>query len=304
MNGTGYTRPDEWEEMNPIPVPAPLPEGPLHEHYYAMKAIREDFPAEMMEVTGWMISNEAKNYLWKMYIDDIATGGIQIGLGSEQNYVLAGWSKPDVMIMMDRDANLQWLHKAYHCAFMIAETCDEFVDLFNWEKPWQFRRLYESVMARYPGEIHGLMHVLMCWRKILGIKLDKLQAQYQELAVPMFLTDQGQFDFIKDLYRQGRVLIIGGDLYGGNTMSDIATFSRSSGLPVRLLYISNARLGPRDKNIAGKLRDNIVGLPYDDKSLVIRTTPLDGEQRDYPKSKVLGRDQMWIFYTTDRKSVV
>lgn len=281
--------------MNPTPVPAPLPEGPLHEQYDAMMAIKEDFPSEMMQVMGWLISNEAKNYLWKEHIENL--GGIQIGVGSEQNYVLAGWSRPEVLIFFDRDANLQWLHKAYHSTFKIARTPEEFIGLWDYRKPDEFQRLSDSVKATYPGDFHGIMHVLNCFRKMIGIKLDKLQAQYQTLDIPMFLTDQEQFDFLKNLWKEGRCLAIGGDLYGAGTMIDIGQFARSANLPVRTLYLSNARLLPREKDFATKLHDNIVGLPFDDKSVVIRTSPLDGE-RSAPKSQTLGRDNMWIFYVT------
>ena len=75
-------------------------------------------------------SNETRHYLFKSPINEI--GGIHVGVGAEQNYIFAGWSKPKVMILMDFDQWIVDLHRAYSVMFAKAETPDAFIEL--WQK--------------------------------------------------------------------------------------------------------------------------------------------------------------------------
>lgn len=257
--------------------------------------IRSDVPLIRMEVTGWLISNEAKNWLWREHIQNM--GGIHVGVGAEQNYVLAGWSRPEVLICSDRDSNIQLLHKAYHCTFELASTPDEFVYL--WSDPVGLIKLREAAEHIYEGTgmVENILHCINMFHLICGIKLGKLQRQYARLQIPIFLTDQETYDFVRGLWTQGRVIPVGGDIYKDKTMKDISKFARTTGLPINVVYVSNARLNPRERQYSFNVQDNIVTMPMNEKTIFLRTSLLDGE-RQAPKSTRLGSDTMWIFYLT------
>ena len=235
----------------------------------ALEAIRADpAPKSIIRGTHYFVSNEAKHYLWRDQVSDL--GGIMIGVGAEQNYLIAGWARPEVLILMDFDIYIPWLHKAYRVAFEMAQTPDELIAL--WQNNEGKARLKEGIVATYgeTGEVQDILRALK-YATPVGRHLTKLQAKYKDLEVPCFLTDQGQYDFLADLWRKGRVLAIRGDLTGKRTMVDLAAFSRISDLPVRVLYTSNAEYYFRFG--AGRFRDNIVGLPFDERSLILRTDP-------------------------------
>ena len=54
-----------------------------------------------------------------------------IGVGAEQNYVLAGWARPQVLVLMDCDADMVQLHEAYRACFELAAKPDEFIALWK-----------------------------------------------------------------------------------------------------------------------------------------------------------------------------
>ena len=174
---------------------------------------------------------------------------------------------------MDFDIYIPWLHKAYRVAFEAAATPDELIAL--WRDDAGRERLKELIVKTYgeTGEVQDILRTVKFANNV-GRHLAKLQAKYVARDVPCFLTDQGQYDFIAGLWRKGRVLAIRGDLTGQRTLVDVAAFSRISELPVRVLYTSNAEYYFRFN--AGRFRDNIVGLPFDERSVVLRTDPHSG----------------------------
>jgi hypothetical protein len=246
-----------------------IPEGELID---ALEAIRADpAPREIVRGIHYFVSNENKHHLWRKQVTDL--GGIMVGVGAEQNYLIAGWARPEILVLMDFDIYIPWLHKAYRVAFDLASTPDELIAL--WQDSEGRERLKAGIIRAYgeTGEVQDILRAVK-YAKAVGRHLAKLKARYVGLGIPCFLTDQGQYDFIVNLWRSGRVLAIRGDLTGQRTMVDLAAFSRISDLPIRLLYMSNAEFYFRFK--AGRFRDNIVGLPFDARSLVLRTDPHSG----------------------------
>ncbi|MDP6947138.1 MAG: hypothetical protein QF464_23515, partial [Myxococcota bacterium] len=246
----------------------------------ALEAIRADpAPKSIIRGTHYFISNESKHELWRESLNDL--GGILIGVGAEQNYLLAGWARPDVLILMDFDIYIARLHQAYRVAFAEAATPDAMIAL--WQEKGR-ERLNTLVVQAYgeTGEVQNILKAVKFARSV-GRQLDKLKTRYTAMNIPTFLTDQAQYDFIRDLWKRGRVLPIRGDLTGKRTLVDIAAFSRVTGLPVRALYTSNAEYYFSFRK--GRYRDNIVGLPFDERSLVLRTDPYGGTKYRFYEQK-------------------
>ena len=86
--------------------------------------------------------------------------------------------------------------------------------------------------------------------------------------LPSFLTDDATYNYIRGLFQNGKVFMVRGDLTAKIAMKAISKATEQAGLKVRVLYLSNAE---QYFNVRSPFRDNIVSLPTDSKSLIIRT---------------------------------
>ncbi|MGC6417460.1 MAG: hypothetical protein ACON3Z_10080 [Bradymonadia bacterium] len=215
----------------------------------------------------YTISNETRHYLFKSPIDNI--GGVHIGVGAEQNYIFAGWSKPEALVLMDFDQWIVDLHQVYGVFFSAAETPEAFVKL--WVK--NSRKLLKEKLEDKKAARRALMVFKYSFERV-SRHLKKLVKQYKKSGIPIFLTDQGQYDYLRNLYATGRVRSVRGDLTAKKTMKGIGEFARKVNLPVRTLYLSNAEYYFPYRQ--GRYRDNINGLPFDDTSKVLHTFPYGG----------------------------
>ena len=102
--------------------------------------------------------------------------------------------------------------------------------------------------------------VLARFRKVVGI--------YKQHNIRWFLDDQSQYDYVAQLFRTGRVVMVRGDLTVGGSMSSIASAITAVGVKVNVLYLSNAE---RYFTYSEGFRKSLLALPYGDQGVVIRT---------------------------------
>ena len=74
------------------------------------------------------------------------------------------------------------------------------------------------------------------------------------VGIPTFLTDQSHYDFIRNLWAQGRVFAIRGDLTADVTMLDLAYAIERSGLTLEALCISTRWGGQAEADLSGVSR--------------------------------------------------
>ena len=66
-------------------------------------------PAHITNDAHFLTSNENQHFFWKKAIE-AAPGGIFIGIGTDQNYVMAPWGRPEYLILVDFDQMIVDLH--------------------------------------------------------------------------------------------------------------------------------------------------------------------------------------------------
>ena len=245
----------------------------------AFRKIRRDpVPKKLALDKHFLISNEIHHELFRRSIKGL--GGIYLGVGTDQNYVLAGWSRPDYLIMMDFDQWVVDLHKVYFLIFEHAATPKAFLALWS---PAQKGKLLKLINARYGKKSWPIRLVLSRSHRQVYRRLKKIQERYAQLEVPIFLTDQRQYDLIRKLIRAQRAIAVRGNLLGHRTMRSIGRFSRKYKRVVRTFYISNAE---EYAKYHFPFKRNIRALNMDDRSLLLRTLPFGGIQTRY-----------WTYYT-------
>ena len=194
-------------------------------------------------------------------------GGVYVGVGSEQNYVLAGWARPEVLVLMDFDQVIADLHRAYGAFFQAAKDAAELIDLW---RPENEARALALLTAAYPDERvqRGVLRAYRIGRPAIPGRLEKLQRLLRAAGAPSFLDDPAHYAYLAGLWRAGRVFPVRGDLTADQALRDVAAAARKSALPVRVLYLSNAEkyfpYGPDFKR-------SVAALPFDERSLVLRT---------------------------------
>lgn len=245
-------------------------------------AIRSDpAPAELVHDSHYWISNEHSHFVWHAGLQGL--GGAFLGVGTDQNYLLAGWARSELLLLVDFDAAIVELHHAYRVAFETCETPAEFMRM--WTKAGADVHTARIVEAYPEAETQALvLRAQKRARTIVHARLRKTLALYAARGISTYLDDQAQYDHLRQLWRDGRVYPIRGDLTGDATIVDAGAALKATGLPLKVLYLSNAEqyfdYGP-------SFRRNIIALPMDERSQVLRTLGwrghgfVEGEQYHY-----------------------
>ena len=89
------------------------PVAPLSaEHARVLRSVPEDpAPEGLFSDTHYLISNEDRPERFRGAVSDL--GGLQLGVGTDQNYLFAGWARPQVLALIDFDQQVVDLHRVY-----------------------------------------------------------------------------------------------------------------------------------------------------------------------------------------------
>ena len=97
--------------------------------------------------------------------------------------------------------------------------------------------------------------------------------------IPSYLTDQEHYDFVKEMLAHKRVRPMGVNLLETKGLTGIAKASSELGVPIRLLYLSNAEeYWPRYPRT---YRETMAALPFHESALVLRTLLIWQVNTDY-----------------------
>jgi hypothetical protein len=225
-------------------------------------------PARIIRGVHYWIGNEDRIDVFAPALRALrGHGGVHIGVGAEQNWVFAGWSRPDVVVMMDFDQSIVDLHHVYVAALALAPTARDFRALFV---DVDAAALRAEIVRRMPaGSLRdGALEALTTARPRIARRIGRLVAHLPARGVTSFLTDDDDYAFVRGLVLAGRVFVVRGDLTGPFTMKAIAAACRTAGLPVASLYMSNAE---QYFDYSQRTRENLSGLPWADGGIVLRT---------------------------------
>ncbi len=247
---------------------APAAAAPPAPDLSAFRALPQDpAPEELIRGNHYWVSNEERPELFRADLRKMGGGGVYVGVGGEQNFVFAGWAKPDVMVLMDFDGAIPDLHRVYATIFKRAATKEQFRAALAYKN---VRALVAGVKEDYPDPAvrARVLAVLKEARATAHAHAERIVKGFVERRVPTFLNDDAMYARIRALFVEGRVFMVRGDLTAAQTMRAIGDAAKRAGLPVHVLYMSNAeQYFPYNDDF----RKNVLALPFDEKSLVLRT---------------------------------
>ncbi len=222
-------------------------------------------PEKIVRGTHYWVSNELSQGLFHPYI--AGAGGVFMGVGTDQCYLLAAWQEADSIILMDFDRYVVALHHAYRAFFLASGGPEEFVAWWDEERDGQARSLLEASIDD-PAQRGLALDAFEKSGKMVRLRLSRLRKQYGSSEFGSFVTDPEQFFRIKALYESDRVTTIRGDLLGPTAVQAIGGVLQEFGVTLRVLYLSNAE---QYFSYSQSFRRNIEALGLSRDSRILRT---------------------------------
>ena len=241
----------------------------------------DPIPDKIIRGTHYWVSNELSQGLFHPFI--AKAGGLFMGVGTDQCYLLAGWQGAESLVLMDFDRYVVALHRAYRAFFLASKDPEEFVAWWHPEKQDEAMVLLkESVEDEALRDL--TLEAFNKSAKLVRLRLSRLKRQYGGDGMGSFVTDPEQFARIRALYRSNRVFLVRANLVGPTAVQGIGEVLREFGMSPRVVYLSNAE---QYFKYTEAFKQNIAALGLDDESRVLRTLShlrhgfADGEQYHY-----------------------
>ena len=213
----------------------------------------------------FLISNENHLHYFHDLVKDV--GGVYLGVGSEQNYVLAGWAKSERMIIVDFDHWIVDLHGIYAYFFTRAETPAAFRELWSHANRKQIEKDLRGHFES-SGRVDEIIKVFKRARPKVAGRLKRLIRQYKKSKTPSFLTDEAQYNHLVQLIQQGKLHAYRADFLGKTTLVAIGAALTQLSEKIRILYLSNIE---DYFDYTPQLEKNMNALPSPEEAVVLRT---------------------------------
>jgi hypothetical protein len=223
-------------------------------------------PPELIRGNHYWISNENHLELFHDAVKD--KGGVYVGVGSDQNYLLGAWARAEVLVLMDFDQAIVDLHRVYRVIFREAETPGDFLRLWQPSSRPKVRRLLEEGYSD-KRERASALRAYGTARWAVERRLKRVVEQMAKASLPCFLVDEAEYAHLRRLYLEDKVFMVRGDLTAQRSVSAIGQAAARAGLKVGVLYLSNAE---QYFSYDAQYRSNIRALPLGEGSVVLRTS--------------------------------
>ncbi len=225
----------------------------------------------------YLESNEPRASLWQPYLRNL--GGAYLGVGGDQAYTFLAIARVQWAWVMDYDPRVVDHHKRMRAFILEAETPAQFIELWSSGASKQALELIERHCATGSDGAADPQELAKLRRGYLATQ-ERLHAYFSEqvdvdargyVEGYGWLANPEHYAYVRKLYQQGRILPIKGDLLGKDSMRTVGAAAQALGVPIRAFYTSNAP-SSWGAMITESYRANVLGLPFDRRSIVLQTT--------------------------------
>ncbi len=229
---------------------------------------------------SYLTTNEPDLHLWEPFVHNI--GGAYVGVGADQNYSLVAAAKSQFAWLFDYDPMVVKLHIVLRAVILASPTAKDFVDAFA---PGNYAKTKDVVANGTPAaDKDGALRLLQGSRELLYTDYSKrLKTPDGPRKTYDWLTNAESYRYVRLLYQQGRILPLKGNLLTDKILPSIGKAAKAIAVPVRIFYTSNA---DDQWKLTPQFRTNVLGLPFDDRSVWLRTV----YPREKQRTKVLPWD--------------
>jgi len=254
-------------DADPEPVVEVDPWGPVTPEQRA-KMLAGEEEERITTPEHYVKTNERRHDVWFPYIAD--KRGIYVGVAADQNYTLIATAKSEYVFLMDLDWRITELHRAYEVLIEASEDPKTLHERFFSKNEASSVALIEAALQDQVSP-EQLRQILISWRsarETVYLHLQNVIARKQDGVTTSWLSNPDYYAHIRKLYQNDRVRMLVGNLTGPNTLQTIAAAADELGLPVQVLYLSNAE---EYYDYTSQYRANIKALPTSEGSVVLRT---------------------------------
>jgi len=227
----------------------------------ATTTCRDPFP--------YVKANEGRTHVWAPFVTNL--GGAYLGVASDQNYSLIAAARSELAFLMDYDPRVVALHRRLRALILHSETPQAFIARFAPEAQRESLALLEQVYPDAP-DLPALKAGFRANRDELNLYYQaQLDRPPRDQPADFGWLQPGHYAYIRALYQQDRIIPVKGDLMGSRTITAVSAAARATGLPLRVVYLSNAPTAWGGQITPG-YRSNLLALPLDERSVVLQTT--------------------------------
>lgn len=224
------------------------------------------------QITQYIIAPEKKHEQIIPFLKE--TGGVYIGLSTDQNFLLIPHLKPEYIILMDSKISVIATNQLYRYVFSTQKTPDEFIEFFA-EKNAQksLRKLmnhFRDIETQY-----GPIREFQRYKNRIFKNLQTKKTNWEKNKIKSFLTNQEMYDFMVKMSQSNRYIIVCGDLKGEKTLRSITKHLNKHQLKVSTLALSNAE---QSFSYTDAFRNNIQNIPFLDSAIIIRSHQTKDQQ--------------------------
>jgi len=249
-------------------------------------------PEETLKPTIWdtgdtTVTNEDRLEIYEPHLRNL--GGGYFGVGSIQNFTLAAWARSEYIWLMDFTRVVVAANKI-HTAFLKRLATPE-----EHRAMWDKKKSAAAADKIFDEEFAGnpeLPFIKESYRKAspyLMITFGFLDKLTKKRPYKFWLNDQEQYNYLKKLAQGNRIRALKGDLNGEITVQGIAAAAKQMGVPMRILYYSNAE--EYFRGYKPNFKKAFSQMPVDERSLVVRTISFDKGRFRWAEDSNLSTDR-------------
>lgn len=237
---------------------------PSHTLSDAQRARLAAIPDEHTPDPGehYPVSNEWRHDLWQPSIQDI--GGIYVGVGADQGYTLAAMQNASLALLVDFDPVVPLVHRMYSVLIPASDSPAALAARFSTAQARETRAMIETGLAgdpQLPAILRLFDRTRARWARYMGAVM---RSRYGST----WLGDATLYARVRTLFQNGRIVARNGDVTAATTLRDIGRVSQEFGVPVRVIYFSNAeQFFPYTPDFTL----NMQGMNTDARTVVLRT---------------------------------
>jgi hypothetical protein len=195
-------------------------------------------------------------------------GGAYIGVGADQNFTMAYLAGAELILLVDFDPRIPWLHRIYEVLVPASETADALVERFSDRSEDATVAELRAALGSDP-EAEAVVGHFRRYRRLWHGYLGRVRRRAIDHAPFGWLADPEAFAYTQRMFRDGRVVARAGDVTGETTLRGMGTALRELGVPAQVVYFSNAE---QFFTYSPSFVANVQSLPASPSSVVVRTT--------------------------------
>jgi hypothetical protein len=230
----------------------------------------------------YMKSNEVRHDVFFPYV--AGKGGAYVGVGSDQNYTLAAAAGSELVFLLDIDQSVVDLHRCYEA--LIEASPDPQTLYARWSPAGaaESAQIIEAAYAALPdADRRRIVRLYKAARETVYIHLDRVLRRHQGGQPTSWMSNPEMYAYVRALFLADRVRMMAGDLTGPSSLQTVGAAAKALGVPIRVVYFSNAE---EYFDYNRQFVANVDALVGDDDAVLLRTI--------YSKDWIHA-DQLWAY---------